>query len=520
MRRRRGALTAWGIALALLFSACHNGSGGTPVRGGTLRVSVRDLGSLDPAAASGRGALLVVEQLFDPLTRVDGKSGKLVPDAAASWTRAPNGLSWTFTLAKATFHDGTPVTATDFKAAFDRVTRKSTGSERAFQLEAVKGFRAVKIDGTQQSLAGVVAVNPTTLRIDLDRPFDELPVYLADPALGPLAKSMAANPALLQQQPIGNGPFKMAKPRTANQVVLDRFDGRAGRSGYLDRLEVDLQGDSNQAWHDFLAKRTDVAEVPTDALSSGRAKAGEGGFTAYWAALYYGPNLHSPKFAKPAFRQAISLAIDRKRIAQIVYGGTKEPASGLIPRGVRGFAPNVCSVCVLDQDRARQLVQQAYGSKPPVIVVDHLDDVTQKAVAEEIVRDLKAVGVNSSLRAHKSKDYLAFLQSGQDELAEYGWLTEVPSPDGFLAQQLRTGSVNNHTGYSTLTFDRLIDQARATPDEAARLSLYRQAEARSFDLMPLIPIVFFRNHVGVADRVHGLRVDGAGLFDAAAVWIH
>jgi hypothetical protein len=39
-------------------------------------------------------------------------------------------------------------------------------------------------------------------------------------------------------------------------------------------------------------------------------------------------------------------------------------------------------------------------------------------------------------------------------------------------------------------------------------------------VMPLIPIVFFRNHVGVAERVHGLRIDGAGLFDAALVWVN
>src|ERR1041385_9418724 len=95
MRQRRGAPPAWGIVLALLLSACHSGSGGPPVRGGTPRVSVRDLGSLDPAAATGRGALLVVEQLFDPLTRIDDATGKLVPGAATQWTATPNGLSGT-----------------------------------------------------------------------------------------------------------------------------------------------------------------------------------------------------------------------------------------------------------------------------------------------------------------------------------------------------------------------------------------------------------------------------------------
>jgi peptide/nickel transport system substrate-binding protein/oligopeptide transport system substrate-binding protein len=520
MPQRRGALLAWGLALALLLGACHSGgSGGPPVSGGVLRVSVRDLGSLDPAATTGRGGLLAIEQLFDSLTAIDPSTGRAIPAAAASWATSADGLTWTFTLGAGTFHDGTPVTAADFKAAFDRIARKSTGSELAFQLESVRGFHAAKIAGTAQGLDGVQAVNDTTLKIVLDRPFAELPVFLAHPALGPLPKAMAANPALLQQQPIGNGPFKMAGPRTSDRVVLERFDAHAGRTAYLDRMEIDLQGDGAQAWRDFLAKRTDVAEVPTDALASGRGRAGTGGFTPYWAALYYGPNLRSPKFAKPEFRKAISLAIDRVRIADIVYGGTKEPATGMIPRGVTGYAADSCADCKKDTERARQLIQTAFGGKPPEVIVDHLDDLTQEKLAKAIVEDLQAVGLRASLRSHKSKDYLAFLQSGQHELAEYGWLSEVPSPDGFLAQQLRTGSVNNHTGFADPTFDSLIDQARAASDETARIDAYRKAEARALEVMPLIPIVFFRNHVGVAGRVHGLRIDGAGLFDAASVWV-
>jgi oligopeptide transport system substrate-binding protein len=520
MLRRRGALLAWGLALGFALGACQGkGSAGPPVPGGTLRVSVRDLGSLDPDSKTGRGGLLAIDQLYDSLTAIDPRTGKAVPAAAQSWTTSPDGLTWTFTLAAATFHDGTPVTAADFKAAFDRIAVKATGSDVAFQLESVRGFQAAKIAGTARGLEGVQVVNATTLRIVLERPFSDLPVFLAHPALGPLAKAMIANPTALQQQPIGNGPFKMAGPRSDNQVVLERYANHVGGTAYLDRVEIDLVNDANQAWRDFLAKRTDVAEVPADALSSGAANRGNGGFTPFWAALYYGPNLRSPKYAKPEVRRAISLAIDRKHIANIVYGGTKEAATGLIPRGVRGFAPAACADCVQDTERARQLIQAAFNGKPPEMIIDHLDASPSREVATAIANDLKAVGLNVALRAHKSADYLKLLETGQHEIAELGWLAEVPSPDGFLAQQLRTGSPNNHTGFADRTFDSFVDQARAATDEGARLDAYRKAEARSFEIMPLIPIVFFRNHIGVADRVHGLQVDGAGLFDAARVWV-
>jgi oligopeptide transport system substrate-binding protein len=521
MLRRRGALLAWGIALALALGACsHKGAEGPPVPGGTLRVSVRDLGSLDPASTTGRGGLLAIAQLFDPLTAIDRRTQTAVPAAAASWVTSPDGLTWSFSLKQQNFHDGTQVTAGDFKAAFDRIARKSTGSDVAFQLESVRGFQAAKIAGTATGLEGVVVMNPRTLKIVLERPFAELPLFLAHPALAPLPKAMIANPSLLQQQPIGNGPFKMAGPRTPNRVVLERYDGHTGGTAYLDRVQIDLVNDPNQAWRDYLRGRSDIAEVPNDALSSGAANRGNGGFTPFAAGLYYAPNLRSPKYAKPEVRRAISLAIDRKKIASEIYGGTKEPATGIIPRGVRGFAPAACADCVQDQDRARQLIQAAFGGKPPDMIIDHLDASPSREVALEIAKELKEVGLNVSRREYKSDDYLKLLEAGTHEIAELGWLAGVPSPDGFLAQQLRTGSPNNHTGFADRTFDGLIDQARAQRDEAARLEAYRKAEARAFEVMPLIPIVFFRNHVGVAERVHGLRIDGAGLFDAALVWVN
>ncbi|MGH2725518.1 MAG: ABC transporter substrate-binding protein [Actinomycetota bacterium] len=519
MIRRRGALFAWGLVLAVALSACDNTpeTSSEPVSGGELRVAVRDLGSLDPATATGRGTLLVLSQLFDPLSTVDPATGEPKP-GAASWVTSPDGMTVTFTILPATYHDGTKVTPRDFKATFDRIARKATNSDLAFQLEAVKGFHAAKIAGTAPGLAGIQA-GPTQLKIVLDRPFAELPLFLAHPALGPLPPSMLASGARLQRRPIGNGPFKMAEDRSSDTVTLERFDDHAGGKPYLDRMQIRLVNDAEQGWRDFLGGRTDVAEVPAEAIPGSRSRAGSGGFGPFWAALYYGLNLRNPAFAKPEVRKALSLAIDRKQIAEVVYGGTKEEAAGIIPRGVRGFTERACADCVRDVERARSLIAAAFGGKPPELIIDHLNASPSKEVAQAIAGDLQEVGLKAALRAHNSTDYLKLLQAGQHQIAELGWLSEVPSPDGFLAQQLRTGSPNNHTGFADGAFDAFIDQARKQRDGTKRLEAYSAAEKRAFELMPLIPIVFFRNHVGVAAKIRGMRIDGAGLFDAAAVWI-
>jgi ABC-type oligopeptide transport system substrate-binding subunit len=218
-------------------------------------------------------------------------------------------------------------------------------------------------------------------------------------------------------------------------------------------------------------------------------------------------------------RRAISLAIDRKHIAEVVYGGTKEAATGLIPRGVRGYAPGACEFCVTDVDRARALINAAFKGHPPAMTIDHLDDPIQKQLAASVAQDLKNVGITASLREHKSKDFLNLLRNGGHEIAVFGWFTEVSSPDAFLAHQLRTGSPDNHTGLHDRELDTLIDQARGTQDEAARMDAYRKAEKRALDISALIPLVFYRNHFGVAARVHRLKIDGSGLFDAASVWV-
>lgn len=490
-----------------------------PIAGGTLRVAVRDLSTLDPAKATGRGALFVLGQIFDSLTAVDA-NGAAIPAAAESWIVTPDGKTWTFKLRKASFHNGAGVSAFDFKFAFDRLTVKSIASDAAFQLEAVTGFKAARIDGSTNSLTGVTVTDATTLRIALDKPFYELPVYLAHPSLGPVSqKVFNANPTSFGDTPIGNGAFKVSGGRTPSGVELVRFDQHAGASAYLNGVSVTLGNDVADGYRKYLDGSVEIAEVPAAGIESGRGKFGPTGFTPFWAGVYYGPNLRLPKFANPQFRKAISLAIDRAAIAATVYGGTKSPSTGVIPRGIPGFSAPRCDSCLLDIKQAGELVKQVFGTTPPTLIIDHLDASPSREVAAAVRLNLAAIGVTATLRAHQSADYLTLLQSGKQELAELGWLAEVPSPDGFLAQQLRSGSPNNQVAFSDKEFDALIDKARSAPDSPSRRAIYQEAEARALTQMPLIPVVFFRNHIAVSTKVRDIAIDGSGGFDASVVWL-
>lgn len=517
-RRRSAALLA--AALALLGACTSKPSAdNTPHAGGTLDVSIRDLGSLDPAKAAGRGALLVVSQIFDSLTAIDPQTGAAQPSAAASWTTSADGLTWRFTLAQRTFHDGKPVRARDFKFAFDRVVQKALRSQIAYELEPVTGFQAARVAGTARALAGVTAPSDTELQIHLDHPFAELPYNLADPGLAPLSvDDYGKSTSGLDTTPVGNGPFKVVSAAVESQATLARYDGYQGHKAYLDGVAFHVVTNVDDGWRAFESHKTDIADVPAAQVASGKGF-DRRGFTPVWATLSFGPNLKLAKYQNPDVRRAISLAIDRNAIAKDVYGDVNDAATGLVPRGVRGFLPDQCATCTFDQTRARTMLQTAFKGKLPSITIDHLSDQTSRAVASAISNDLIAVGFQTALRAFNPDDYLKLIQRGGQDFAELGWVANTPSPDAFLAQQLLTGSSNNQTGYRDARFDADIAAARKDTDDAQRLSDYAGAERYALGLMPLIPIVFYRNREAVASRVHGFVLDGAGIFDASAIWL-
>jgi len=483
-------------------------------------VAVRELGSLDPAKASWRGASAIQAQIFDALTGLDPATGRVAPAAATSWSVSPDGLTWTFRLRPgAKYHDGAPVLAKDFKAAFDRLARKSTGADVAFQLEEIDGFREAHELGTADALAGVAAVDNATLRIRLREPFAELPYALSHPRLGPLQQRRYARALTrLDTVPIGNGPFKVTGVREGTELRLGRFDAYAGGgpAPKIDELLFRALPSLEEGWRELLDGNIDIADVPP---SAGSAATGREATVPVWATLAFGPNLRLEKYATQAARRGLALAIDRETIASTVYNGTKRPATGILPPGVRAARPDLCDVCRLDREGAKRLLGIAYGGRMPEITIDHLNDPSSRQLAAAVAADLGAVGISTKMRAHTRKEYVSFLQAGKQDFAQLGWLADVPTPDGFLAEQLRTGSPNNQIGFSDARFDTLIKVARKEQDEKLRMARYAAAEVRALELMPLIPVVFFQNRVGIGARVRGLEIDGAGVFDASTVWL-
>src|SRR3954449_5916122 len=152
------------------------GSSGEPQTGGTLRVGIQRPRSLDPAAASpgSQSELLVADLLFDGLS-APGADGEPAVPALATWTVPSDLKTWTFKLRTgATFANGRAITAADAKYSLERVAKRGEGALAAVRLGLIVGF-AEFLSGATPDLAGLKAVDATTLEVDLAAPLADLP---------------------------------------------------------------------------------------------------------------------------------------------------------------------------------------------------------------------------------------------------------------------------------------------------------------------------------------------------------
>jgi len=476
--------------------------------------------SLDPAQASSPEELLVADQLFDGLTAFD-PGGTLRSAISSSWQTTPDQAHWDFVIRPdAHFANGRAITSVDVKYSLERIAHKGSTSPVALQLDRVVGFKAFYYEGKAPGLAGITTPAPDRVHFDVDQPVSVLPFILANPAFGIVAKEAVEAPApAFADQPVGSGPFMLAS-RTIDTVELVRAPGA---TTLLDGIRIRLfSGDRAEtvSYAAFTRGFLDWTRVPPDRVEDVVGLHRQAGFRPYAADLFYGFNLKNPKFADARFREAIVRAVDPAAIVKVVYGGTARPATGVTAEGVPGYLPNACAKCSHDLAKAKELVAATFGSSAvPEVAIDYDDDPTQAAIARAMQANLHDAGIGSTIRPHAHVEYISFATSGKQELFQLGWIAPYLSLDAILTPLFSSGLPDNVTGFSVPDVDKLLKAARATPDDAARTSLYQQAERTLMDLLPIVPIAQFTTHSITSKRVRGLAVTPLGTFDATTVWL-
>ena len=337
---------------------------------------------------------MVWESLFAWDSKLQAK-----PQLVQSWSTAPDGLTWRFTLRDGLrFHDGAPVTAADVVASL----------RRWMTIDAV----AKKLGAVTTAMT---AVDDRTVEWTLSTPVPGL--------LDTLAAAPSRFPAVMRAKDIpepgkpatpliGSGPFRFnAELRVSGaRVVYDRNpdyvpraeppDGLAGgRVVKVDRVEFVIQPDQATAVAALQAGEVDFLERPSfDLLPLLRRNAAVRVqvLTELASQAVLRPNALYPPFNDPRARLALSFIVDQEDEMAAGYGDAEYyrrcnsffvcGSPNGTEAGAEGFKP--------DPARAKQLLAEAGYKGEPIRMLATRDISYMGPMAEVTADAMRKAGLN------------------------------------------------------------------------------------------------------------------------------
>jgi peptide/nickel transport system substrate-binding protein len=456
--------------------------GGAAFAESTLHIGIRDdPGSLDPATNATFVGRLALEPVCDKLVDID-TDGNTIPMLATSWDWSADGTAVTLHLRQGVkFQDGTPFNADAVKFNLDRyLTMK--GSRRRAEIDAIKD---------------VAVVDDNTVKLTLGAPSVALMSQFTDRAgmmVSPTAYK-ATTPDAFANKPVCAGPYSVSEYKPQQQVVLKKFADYWNAGAYhFDTLVYEPITDSNVRMLNVKSGDLDLAEYisPSDvpALESDSAlKLAYGKQPAYEVVQF---NLEgsgaNPDVAKnAAVRQAFSLALDRKAINQVVFGGRYQAGNQPFPPSSMWYDKDFP---VGDRDVAAAKAKLAsVGLSSVTIDLMISTSPEREAEAEMMQSMLSEAGITLNIQP---TEFVAMRQKAAkgDFQAYIVGSSGHTDPDLNIALLLECGQANDVGKYCNKQFDDLLQQGRAVADPAKRKAIYDKAIAV---LMQDMPAVFLYN---------------------------
>lgn len=521
MKRKFAFLMALVMLSTVGLTACASKNAGTTGSaasgtGTTSKQLVAEIGpnpeTIDPALNSSVDGGNMIIFAFDCLLNVD-KDNKIIAGAAEKWETSSDGLTWTFHLRKdLKWSDGSALTARDFVYSWKRVVDPATAAPYGETvLGMVKGYDEAS-KGNLDAL-GVSAPDDNTFVVQLSAPctyFDKLASFAT---LSPVnEKTIEANGDSWATTPktyICNGPFYISDWVPGSYITFTKNPYyRDAASIKLDSIKLLLMEDSTAAYAAYQSGQTMmIKDVPTAEIPSLKGNS-EFHVDPDMGTYYVAINDSLDQFSNAKVRQALSLAIDRKYVAETLMQGVYTAATSFIGPGITDYdgssfqsngnngKPYIDSN---DYDanlaKAKELLTEAgypNGQGLPAITYSTNDQSYHKVVAQYVQQAWGKLGLTVNVDVVEWASFTPQRRAGNYEACRDGWLFDYNDPSNMLTCLYSTNG-NNDAKYKSTEFDAAMDKAASESDAKTRFSYLHQAEDIAMNDAAVIPIAYYND---------------------------
>ncbi len=512
----RFARLAGALLATIALTACGHPAQKDFTAATLLRGAGAEPDSLDPQKARSVESQAILRDLCEGLTTLDKQAG-VAPGVATDWTVSEDGRSYKFNLRPtARWSNGERVVAADFVAALRRLADPATGSSYAQVIDVITNAGDIVAGRKPPDALGVSAPDDSTLIIQLARPAAYLPSLFAHTSTCPVHRpTLAQHPAELAKPGVmvSDGAFVAREWVQGSHILAtrNRFYWNDAAT-HLDAVKYLLIPDENAELTRYRAGGLHITNVvPRGQFDWIRANlAQELHIAPQLNTYYYGFNLRRAPFKDhPGLRRALSLAIDRDRLVQLVLRVGELPAYGWIPPGVHDYTSQ--SFDYRDTPFAERVVEArrlyaeaGYSASHPL----HFElrynagEVHTKVAVAVASMWKEALGADVQLTAVEFKSLLQDIDSGDVEVFRSSWLGDYNDAYTF-AQYLKSDFGINLPHYRSPQYDSLVSAAAVEVDAVKRRGLLEEAERVMLRDHPLMPIYFYVNKHLVKPEVEG-----------------
>jgi ABC-type oligopeptide transport system substrate-binding subunit len=434
-------------------------------------------------------------------------------DDASVWTFniRPDNIGWTNGT------DTRPVTAQDFVYSWERQLNPANAAAYAGFLFDIKNAEKYNLgeEGVAAEDLGMKALDEWTLEVTMEGPRAYFPQVVGYQAAVP-APQWAVEEHGAEVWASGNvplwvnGPYKLDRWEHDVMVELSPNPGHWNAENlhfkkvYDPIIPADAavltyergEGDQQYDWVNIPA--SDLTRYQEDPELSEQLQ--KYVYPGIWMLV---PSNGQEPFQNDEVglkvRQALSHAIDRRRITELTNGQTSE-AYCMVPTGVFGYLddPEINAIQAFDPEMAmEQLVGTPYegGQNWPEITM-HMrgseEVYNSDLMANDIVAQLQEhLGMNVNIQVWPEASWRPELFKNEFQLVWIRWWYDYPDPnngygDMFYSQK----SSGKRQAWSNAEFDDLVNQGKAEADPEARLEIYKQAERIIQEDVGYMPVVY------------------------------
>jgi peptide/nickel transport system substrate-binding protein len=490
MARSPAALVAAFLALALAVP------GLAQTRDDTIVYALQsDVDSWDPPASVLREAIILGYHVFDHLAVRDLKTRRVGPHLATSW-RNLDDTTWEVKLRTGVrFHDGTPFTARDVKATFDRVLDPN---------------RKMIARGNHAKIKSVEVLDDQTVRFRTDGPYPLFVERLTAQVMQSGKLMAEKGDDWMKENPVGTGPYKLVRWNRKQEHLLVRNDDYWGPKPHFKHVRIRIIPEQATQIAELMAGGVDVIKaVPPDQMDvinkSGTARTTTSpilrtAFLQFDQAAKGGPN----PFQDRRVRMAANLATDIDGIIKHVLNGLGDRVATVINPMAFGWDPTL-KPYRQDPARAKQLLAEAgfpngvdvtFNEGPPVV-----EPGTQQT-NDAIVADMAKAGFRVK-RTYIGDNtvFVARVKEGKGgHIFNWSWgYYSVFDADAILHDVLKCGEPWSY--YCNKDLDELIFSGRSTLDQKKRTEIYLKAQKVLHDDAAYLFKWGLRGVWGVSNRI-------------------